>query len=91
MKLSIDRSHRYACMRAHTATHILHAELTKIFPQTKQAGSYVGPDELRFDFFTERGLTNAELCDIAQHINQVIADNEKVSVQEMPYEQAIAT
>ena len=91
MKLSIDRAQRYACMRAHTATHILHAELTKIFPQTKQAGSYVGPDELRFDFFAERGLTNDELNRIAQHINHVIADNEMVSIQEMSYEQAIAT
>lgn len=91
MKLSIDRPHRYACMRAHTATHLLHAELTKIFPQTKQAGSYVGPDELRFDFFAERGLTNEELESITHHLNQIIADNEKVSVQEMSYQEAVHT
>lgn len=91
MKLSIDLSHRYACMRAHTATHLLHAELTKIFPQTKQAGSYVGPDELRFDFFAERGLTSEELDFITAQVNHIISANEKVSVQEMSYDQALKT
>jgi Ser-tRNA(Ala) deacylase AlaX len=37
MKLSIDMDQRYAKMRAHSATHLLHAELAKIFPNTKQA------------------------------------------------------
>lgn len=91
MKLSIDRAHRYACMRAHTATHLLHAELGKIFPQTKQAGSYVGPDELRFDFFADRGLTHEELNIIAHCVNQAISANELVSVQEMSYEEALKT
>lgn len=91
MKLQIDIPHRYACMRAHTATHLLHAELWKIFPQTKQAGSYVGPDELRFDFFAERSLTAEELYHISIEINNVICDSYPVSVAEMSYEDAIKT
>ena len=91
MKLLIDIAHRIACMRAHTATHLLHAELTKIFPQTKQAGSYVGPDELRFDFFSQRSLTEDEIKEITITINTIIRANEQVSVQEMPYEQALTT
>ena len=91
MKLQIDIPHRYACMRAHTATHLLHAELWKIFPQTKQAGSYVGPDELRFDFFAERSLTIEELQHISQQINTSIINNYPVSVAEMSYEDAIKT
>jgi len=91
MKLQIDKAHRYACMRAHTATHLLHAELWKIFPQTKQAGSYVGPDELRFDFFAERSLTSEELQHISQQINTSIINNYPVSVTEMSYEDAIKT
>lgn len=91
MKIVVDRAHRYACMRAHTATHLLHAELWKIFPQTKQAGSYVGPDELRFDFFAERNLTADELAHITDVINAVIYNNETVTVQEMSYEEAIKT
>lgn len=91
MKLQIDIPHRYACMRAHTATHLLHAELWKIFPQTKQAGSYVGPDELRFDFFAERSLTNEELQHISNEINISIINNYPVSIAEMSYEDAIKT
>jgi Ser-tRNA(Ala) deacylase AlaX len=37
MELKIDLPQRYAKMRAHTATHLLHAQLAKIFPNTKQA------------------------------------------------------
>jgi Ser-tRNA(Ala) deacylase AlaX len=37
MELKIDIPQRYAKMRAHTATHLLHAQLAKIFPNTKQA------------------------------------------------------
>lgn len=91
MKLSINLAHRAACERAHTATHLLHAELGKIFPQTKQAWSYVGPDELRFDFFTDRSLTEKELQDLGRVINTLISENEKVSVQEMLYVEALQT
>ena len=91
MKIVVDRAHRYACMRAHTATHLLHAELWKIFTQTKQAGSYVGPDELRFDFFAERNLTAEEMKNITNSINIIIAESQIVTVQEMSYDQAIQT
>jgi Ser-tRNA(Ala) deacylase AlaX len=37
MKLSVNPAQRYAKMRAHTATHLLHAELAQFFPDTKQA------------------------------------------------------
>jgi Ser-tRNA(Ala) deacylase AlaX len=36
MKLVVNPAQRYAKMRAHTATHLLHAQLAKIFPTTKQ-------------------------------------------------------
>ena len=64
MKLSIDMSQRYAKMRAHTATHLLHAELAKIFPDTKQAGSLVDEDLLRFDFYANNLLTQDQIQQI---------------------------
>lgn len=76
-------------MRAHTATHILHAALIAIFPQTKQAGSYVGPDEVRFDFFADRLLENKELESLTKYVNSIIQAGEKVITREMPYEEAI--
>lgn len=72
MKLSVSRPQRYAKMRAHTATHLLHAELGRIFPDTKQAGSLVDNDLLRFDFYAERLLTEQELAQIQKRINQMI-------------------
>ena len=58
MKLTVDKAPRFAKMRAHTATHLLHAELTKIFPNTKQAWSLVDDNLLRFDFQADKMLTN---------------------------------
>lgn len=72
MKLSIDMDQRYAKMRAHTATHLLHAELAKIFPNTKQAGSLVDEDLLRFDFYADKLLTSEQIRNIENNINQTI-------------------
>lgn len=89
MKLSVDVSQRYAKMRAHTATHLLHAELAQIFPQTKQAGSLVDEDYLRFDFYADNALTDEQLEQIEQHINQTITQALLVEIQEMRYDDAI--
>jgi len=59
-------------MRAHTATHLLHAELAKIFPDTKQAGSLVDEDLLRFDFYANSLLTSDQIHNIENNINQII-------------------
>ena len=47
----IDSIRRWDVMRNHSVTHFLHASLRKILgTHVQQAGSYVGPDHLRFDF-----------------------------------------
>ena len=88
MKLSVNKAQRYAKMRAHTATHLLHAELGKIFPDTKQAGSLVDDDLLRFDFYAGRLLNPEEILKIEQRINQMIALACQVETVELSIEEA---
>ncbi len=87
MKLSIDRDQRYAKMRAHTATHLLHAELGKIFPDTKQAGSLVDEDLLRFDFYANNLLTPDQIRDIENNINKIIYEAYPVDLIETTFDE----
>ncbi|MEI7562555.1 MAG: hypothetical protein WCJ39_02305 [bacterium] len=75
-------------MRAHTATHLLHAQIAKIFPTTKQEGSLVDSDLLRFDFAAERLLTPLELAVIEKRINQMIYMAGEVVIEEMSIDAA---
>ena len=88
MKLQVDKSQRYAKMRAHTATHLLHAEIAKFFPNTKQAGSMVDDDLLRFDFVADRLLSPQEISDMEKKVNQIIYAAVDVVVKEMSIEDA---
>lgn len=88
MKLIVEECQRYAKMRAHTATHLLHTELAKIFKTTKQAGSLVDEDFLRFDFNADRLLSPEEIHDIEKNINQMIYDSYGVEVKEMSLDEA---
>lgn len=88
MELIVDNAQRYAKMRAHTATHLLHAELTKLFPQTKQAGSLVDKDYLRFDFYADRLLCDQETSDIESAINSIITNALTVTVEEKNFNDA---
>ncbi len=76
-------------MRAHTATHLLHAQLAAIFPQTKQAGSLVDEDYLRFDFYADTALTEEQIDRIEQNINTQITQALPVDIQEISYDAAI--
>ena len=87
MKLSIDMDQRYAKMRAHTATHLLHAELGKIFPDTKQAGSLVDEDLLRFDFYANNLLTAQQIREIENNINRIIYNAYPVGLIETTFDE----
>jgi len=72
----IDITRRWDIMRNHTATHFLHAALRKVLGEhVHQAGSYVGPDHLRFDFTHFAKLANEELHDIEALVNDELRRN----------------
>lgn len=89
MKLKIDIKKRNWNMRAHTATHLLHWELNKIIKNTKQAGSLVDNDYIRFDFTCKKALSNKEIQQIEENINNIIYEWLSVNKKEMSLEQAL--
>ena len=89
---SIDVERRKAIMRAHTATHLLQKALqTVLGDHVHQAGSYVEPDHLRFDFTHYSALTPDELAKVNTLVQNAILEGYCVDVQEMSIEEAKAS
>jgi alanyl-tRNA synthetase len=75
----VDHAARHATECNHTATHLLQAALReRVGSHVRQAGSYVGPDKLRFDFSHGQALTAEELRDVEDRVNEWIARNDPV-------------
>jgi alanyl-tRNA synthetase len=72
----VDSDFRWNVMRNHSVTHFLHAALRKILgTHVQQAGSYVGPDHLRFDFTHFTKPSPEELRDIEAVVNEQLRKN----------------
>ena len=73
---TVDNSLRGHTIKNHSATHILHQALKDVLgTHVNQAGSYVGPDRLRFDFSHFGQVTKEELEKIERIVNEKVWDN----------------
>ncbi len=67
---------RHATECNHTATHLLHAALReRLGDHVRQAGSYVGPDKLRFDFTHSGRLSDEDRQAVEDRVNQQILES----------------
>jgi len=90
VKAIVDASKRQATSAHHTATHLLHKALRETLGEhVKQAGSYVGPDKLRFDFNHFRSLSLEEIEKVEQVVNQKISEKLRVEVLQKSYDEAV--
>jgi alanyl-tRNA synthetase len=86
----VDLKRRWEIMRNHSATHFMHAAMRKILgTHVQQAGSYVGPDRLRFDFAHFAKLSESEIKDIESLVNEKLLENIPLQHhRNIPFDQA---
>ena len=78
----VDKEKRMATARNHTATHLLHVALrTVVGEHVKQAGSYVSPERLRFDFTHFYQINKNDLESIENLVVEKILENIKVETE----------
>ena len=85
----VDAAVRQATARNHTATHLLHKALREVLgDHVHQAGSSVDGQRLRFDFSHLTAVTDAELAQVEQKVNEVILQAIPVNIFETGIEEA---
>ena len=86
----VDPVSRVDATRNHSGTHILHASLRAVLgPHVRQAGSFVAPERLRFDFSHVSPLSADEVASVQRMANERIRDNLAVSARETTYSEAV--
>ncbi|MBI2600661.1 alanine--tRNA ligase [Candidatus Daviesbacteria bacterium] len=81
--------HSEAEIKYHTATHLLHQALRDILgPKVFQNGSNINQERLRFDFSFDRKMTDEEIKQVEDLINQKIKEDLRVDHKTVPIEDA---
>lgn len=92
VEMLVDVKTRKSTMRNHTATHLLQKALQEILgDHVKQAGSYVSPERLRFDFTHFEAIPADVLEKVEKRVNEQILEAHKVHTDVKSYDEAIKT
>ncbi|GMB10555.1 MAG: alanine--tRNA ligase [Candidatus Improbicoccus devescovinae] len=88
--IGLDFSRRKKLSRAHSATHLLHSVLRKMFGnELEQHGSKVDENKLRFDFNYDGNISRENILGIEKEVNKYILKNLKCEIKIMQLSQAI--
>ncbi|MDE3839712.1 alanine--tRNA ligase [Bacillus methanolicus] len=91
VRAAINEHNRGKIIKNHTATHLLHQALKDVLgDHVNQAGSFVGPDRLRFDFSHFGQIQPEELEKIETIVNEKIWRNFDVEIDYKPIDEAKA-
>lgn len=86
----VDAKKRKNTAWHHTATHLLHAALRKVLgTHVTQKGSLVNAEHLRFDFSHFAKVTDQEIAEVGELVNEKIRDNIPVVIKWMPKQEAL--
>lgn len=88
----LDKDYRRDVMKNHSATHLLNKALHQVLgDHVNQAGSYVDDRRLRFDFSHYEALTDQELEEVEDIVNQAIYEAYPVHTDLLPLQEAMKT
>ncbi|NLX42363.1 MAG: alanine--tRNA ligase, partial [Chloroflexi bacterium] len=89
VRAQVERARRLDVARNHTATHLLHRALRVVLGEhAAQSGSLVSAEGLRFDFTHLAAVTDQELQQVEQIVNEQIRNNRAVNTQVMDFDDA---
>lgn len=85
----VDKKRREAVQRNHTSTHLLQKALKMVLgDHVEQAGSFVSPDRLRFDFNHFQAMTREEKRQVEEIVNAAILEAYEVNIFETNIDKA---
>ena len=88
----VDTELRAATVRNHSATHLMHKALREVLgAHVQQKGSLVNSERTRFDFAHHGPITDAQIKEIEQRVNQEILSNQATQARLMDIEAAKKT
>ena len=87
--LAVDAERRDRIRANHSVTHLLHYALREVLgDHVKQAGSYVTPERMRFDFSHFKGLSPDEIRQVEELVNRLARGNFEISTDVLSIEEA---